>query len=58
MENVFVNWFTWLIIEFTKFGTWLTTPLQYIGIEPLYIFGFTGLTAIIAILLVRLFVGG
>lgn len=58
MENTLFEWLLNLVKEFAKFGNWLTTPLQYINVSPLAIFGFAGITALVVILLVRLFVGG
>lgn len=58
METTLINWLVSLITEFAKFGSWLTSPLPYINMPPLAVFGFTGLTALIVILLVRLVVGG
>lgn len=58
MEQELVQWMYNLIFEFAKFGGWLTTPLDYINITPLEMFGYTGLLIIIGYLLVRLVVGG
>lgn len=58
MTNNLWNWLTSLITEFAKFGEWLINPLPYINISPLMLFSFTGLTALIALLLVRLVLGG
>lgn len=58
MENTLLKWLLNLIQEFAKFGTWLTTPLKYINQTPLMVFSFVGLTALISILLIRLFIGG
>lgn len=52
---------TWLInlpLAFTEFFAWLTTPLDVINLPPLAIFSFAGITIIIGVLLVRLFIGG
>ena len=58
MEQTLFNWLLNLITEFGKFGNWLTTPLEYINLPPLAIFGFSGLTLLIGIHLIRLFIGG
>ena len=58
MTNTLIEWLINLIYEFMQFGSWLVTPLPYVNMTPLAMFGFAGLTAIIVILLVRLFVGG
>lgn len=58
MPTTMWNWLSNLIYEFAKFGSWLTQPLPYINISPLAVFSFTGITAIIVFLLVRLVVGG
>lgn len=58
MENVLITWLLDLIREFAKFGTFLTQDLPYIGISPLSLFSFTGLTILIGFLLYRLVIGG
>ena len=58
MEQTLFDWLLSLINEFSKFGSWLTMPLPYINLPPLAVFGFGGLTILIGIHLVRLFVGG
>lgn len=57
MENNLFDWLLNLIQEFAKFGNWLTKDLPYINMPPLAIIGFTGLTAIIVFLLIRLVIG-
>lgn len=52
------NWVINLPLVFVEFMEWLTTPLPYIDLSPLGLFSFAGLTALISILLIRLFVGG
>lgn len=50
--------FTWLLNltnVFAQFSSWLTTPLQYFNISPLEMFTVGGLTALISIHLVKLF---
>jgi len=57
MENLF-DWVIHLPLVFVDFYAWLTTDLPYINLSPLALFSFAGLTALVVILLVRLFVGG
>lgn len=57
MENIF-KWLLDLPRMFGEFGEWLNTPLDYIGLTPLALFGIGGLTAVIGVKVVRLFVGG
>lgn len=52
------NWVINLPLVFVDFIEWLTTDLPYINVSPLGLISFAGLTALISILLVRLFVGG
>lgn len=52
------SWVINLPLAFVDFFTWLTEPLPYINIAPLALFSFAGLTILIGILLVRLFIGG
>lgn len=55
------NFWTWIInlpLVFTGFIEWLTDELPYIHVSPLGLFSVAGITALISILLVRLFIGG
>jgi len=57
MENLF-NFLLNIISIIASFGSWLTTPLEYINISPLALFSVGGITIIIGVHLVRLFIGG
>lgn len=57
METLF-KWLLDLPRAFADVGNWLITPLPYINLAPLGVIGIGGLTAIVAIKVVRLFVGG
>lgn len=52
------NWVINLPLVFAEFGEWLTTELPYVNLSPLGLFSIAGITALVGILLVRLFVGG
>lgn len=57
----FQNLFSWcldLLNQFSVFLNWLSTPLDVIGISPLMIFTFSGLTLIIGFHVLRLVIGG
>jgi len=57
MQELF-DWLLNLPLVFIQFFGWLTTDLPYINMSPLAIFSFGGITILIGILLVRLFIGG
>lgn len=57
METLF-KWLLDLPRAFGDVGNWLITPLPYINLAPLAVIGIGGLTAIVAVKVVRLFVGG
>lgn len=57
MENLW-HWVINLPLVFVEFFSWLTEPLPYIDLPPLALFSFAGITILIGILLVRLFIGG
>ena len=58
MENTLFQWLFDMLGEFAKFGNWIVTPLPYLNVSPLALFGFGGITLLIGFLLVRLVVGG
>lgn len=51
--EAFWSWATELVKGFSEAGTWLTTNLPVINLPPLAIIGFGGLTAFIAIAVVK-----
>lgn len=53
--------FNWLLEMFQKLGdltNFITTPMQYIGVTPLYLFTLSSLGVLLGVHLIRLFVGG
>lgn len=57
METLF-NFLLNILVSIAQFGQWLITPLEYINMSPLAIFSVAGITTIIGIHLIRLFIGG
>lgn len=57
METLF-NFLLNILVTIAHFGHWLITPLEYINMSPLALFSVAGITLIIGIHLVRLFIGG
>ena len=57
MENLFDFLLNSLHIV-AQFGQWLITPLDYVNMSPLALFSVAGISTIIAIHLIRLFIGG
>ena len=58
MERTLFQWLLDLPKVFSQFGEWLITPLPYINMAPLAIISVAGITAIIALLALRLVIGG
>lgn len=57
METLF-NFLLNIIQVVASFGQWLITPLEHINMSPLALFSVAGISIIIGIHLVRLFIGG
>ena len=57
MESLF-DFLLNILSVVASFGTWLITPLKYVNMSPLALFSIGGITAIITIHLIRLFIGG
>ena len=55
-EINFLNWVFRLPVELAKFSNWLLTPLEVINMSPLAILSVGGISLIIGVHIVRLFV--
>lgn len=55
MASELFNWSLGLVKAFSEFGEWLITPF-FGDFTPLTLFGVAGLTGLIGILLVHLFI--
>lgn len=51
------KWVLQLPRGFAAFGTWLVTPLDYINVAPLALFGVGAIAVIVGFKVVRLVVG-
>lgn len=51
--EVFFTWIEKVVNTMASIGGWLTTPLDYINIAPLWIITGTGLVTIIAVAVVK-----
>lgn len=57
MVNLF-NWLLGLTNTFSQFLTWLTSTLPLLNMSPLDVISFSGLTAVLGFVIVRLVIGG
>lgn len=57
MENTIFQFILDFIVTLTQFGSWLSTDLPGLGISPLGLFTFGGITVLVGFLVVRLVIG-
>lgn len=55
MAETLFNFMLNIINVLGSFGNWLITPLEYIGYSPLTIFSVGGITLLLSIHLIKLF---
>lgn len=58
MNNELFNFLLNIPLTLSEFGAWLVEPLPYVNMSPLALFGLSGITLLLGIHLLRLFVGG
>ena len=56
--EVLLDFLLSILTRLAQFSNWLITPLDYINLSPLALLSVAGITTIVAIHLVRLFIGG
>ena len=57
MAQQLFSWTLNIINVLGSFGNWLITPLDYINMSPLSLFSLGGITLLLGIHLIRLFIG-
>lgn len=58
MYETLSQWLIKLPELFAEFGGWLTSPLPYLNVSPLVLFGIGGVGALLGFKIFRLVVGG